>query len=359
VIFLVWGFTVSPVHAAFNAFYVFGDGACTTTSNVSGLPYYYGKRFSNGRVWVEVLTQRQGLTYNPGNNWSYYGHTSGALVTNVSHFTPPLNASNALFAVWCCDADFVLDIGNPSFGPAFDSTKLSIWTNAINLHLANHFKAITNLYAKGVRYLIAPNAVDLTKIPANNGNFYTSTSQQTFVRQRISDFNTAYVSLLNQIQASRPDLIIWVPDVFSLMDDVESHAAKYGLTNRLDPSGIIWDAVDAGFTATNGIGTNYIWWDPFDPTAKFHEVIADYIQQLISPAQIAGLDPESGGNELTVINLPVGLSGFVDGKSDLLSTNWVSAQGFNSTNLTQAIFVPASNTQQFYRLHFPYAWSWP
>ena len=351
-VFAVWVLNLSPVHAAFNYFYVFGDGACTTTSNVSGLSYYYGKRYSNGRVWVEVLTQRQGLTYDPNKNWSYFGQTSAALVTNVSHFTPPSDASNALFAVWACDADFVFDLSSNVYTLAF-------WTNKVNLHLTNHLRAITNLYAKGVRNLIAPNAVDLTKIPQYNGLVLNYPSNAAFARLQISNFNAAYVALLNQIQASRPDLTIWIPDIFSLLDDVEAHASKYGLTNALDTSGEVTDAVEQGLTATNGVGTNYIWWDYDDPTAKFHEVIADTIQALISPSQIGSLEPETGGNELNLINLPVGLSGFVDGKTDLLSTNWVSAQGFNSTNLTQTIFVPATNSQQFYRLRFPYAWSWP
>ena len=38
---------------------------------------------------------------------------------------------------------------------------------------------------------------------------------------------------------------------------------------------------------------NYIFWDQQDPTAKFHEIIADVAQQIISPAQISKHQPYS------------------------------------------------------------------
>ena len=61
--FLLFGSVIFSAKAAFTNLYVFGDGISTTTNNTSGLSsYYYGQRYSNGRVWVEVLAQRQGLT---------------------------------------------------------------------------------------------------------------------------------------------------------------------------------------------------------------------------------------------------------------------------------------------------------
>ena len=95
--------------AAFTSLHVFGDGVCTTTNahDSSLTNYYYGGRYSNGRVWVEVLAQRQGLLYEANNNWSYLGHDSTNLVNNVSNFVAPADVSTALFVVWANDADFV------------------------------------------------------------------------------------------------------------------------------------------------------------------------------------------------------------------------------------------------------------
>ena len=52
----------------------------------------------------------------------------------------------------------------------YTSNNIAIWTNAINQSISNHFAAITNLYAKGVRTLIMPDAVDITEIPYYSAN---------------------------------------------------------------------------------------------------------------------------------------------------------------------------------------------
>ena len=129
-----------------------------------------------------------------------------------------------------------------------------------------------------------------------------------------------------------------------------------------------------------------------DPTAKFHEIIADVAQQIISPVQINKLAVFNGSNRLDVVNMPLGLNGFVLGSTNLSPGSWMSVTNFNSTSANQSIFVnavaaatvhsgqrhrrsgsidpnntnnvgrtyiPPFNPAQFYELQFPYAWSWP
>src|SRR6516225_3223708 len=83
---------VAPPTQAFTSLYVFGDALSTTTNNTAGSAQYpqeyYGKRYSNGRVWVEVLAQRQGIPV--ANNWSYFDDDSASLVNNLQHFTTPI-----------------------------------------------------------------------------------------------------------------------------------------------------------------------------------------------------------------------------------------------------------------------------
>ena len=87
--------------------------------------------------------------------------------------------------------------------------------------------------------------------------------------------------------------------------------------------------------------------------------MADIAQQLISPVSISNLTSLNGSNRLDLANLPIGLNGFVDGRTNLVSGSWTSVTSFNSTSATQTIFVPASAPRQFYRLRFPFTWSWP
>ena len=90
-----------------------------------------------------------------------------------------------------------------------------------------------------------------------------------------------------------------------------------------------------------------------------HEVVADTVQALISPANISKLTSLHGSNRLDIANMPIGLSGFVDGRTNLVLGAWTQTTNFASTSATQSVFVPASGQQRFYRLRFPFAWSWP
>ena len=166
---------------------------------------------------------------------------------------------------------------------------------------------------------------------------------------------------MNQIKTNCPGITIYVPDIFTLLDNVMTNAAAYGLTNAL-LNGLSIDALDdpsLSDASLNGPGTNYILWDNEDPTAKFHAVIADVVQQLISPVQITNLTVLNGSNQLDMANVPIGQNGLVLGRTNLVLGSWTTNANFNSTNTTQTIFVTRSGSQWFYRLKFPCSWSWP
>ena len=352
-VLLLFGPFGFPSRAAFTSLYVFGDGVCTTTNNPSAGPYYYGLRRTNGRIWIEVLAQRQGITYESNKNWSYYGHYSSNLVANVHSFTAPPDASNALFVVWVNDADFV-----DYMGRIYPSTNIVTWTNAMNQSLSNHFRAITNLFhAKGARTLILPNAVDITKIPQYNNS---PTVGKNFIRQRVIQYNTAFATtLMNQIKTNCAGITIYVPDVFTLLDDILANAVNYGLTNALyngQPIDVLEDD-SLEDKSLAGPGTNYIFWDPTDPTAKAHAVVADTVQQLIWPVRISNITSLDGSNRLEATNIPIGRDGLVEGSSTL--RNWATVANINSTNATQTTLIPRADKLRFYRLRFPFAWSWP
>jgi phospholipase/lecithinase/hemolysin len=352
-ILLLFASAAFSAPAAFTGLYTFGDGVCTTTGNTGGGTFFYSNTFCNGRVWIQVLAQRQGLPYITSNNMSYFGQYSANLVSAVSSFAAPANASNALFIVWVCDADLVYDMEH--INPLTD---ISQWTNALNQSLTNQLKAVQILYNKGVRTLITPNAVDVTEIPFFD---QTASSTRSLIRTQIINFNAAFAAALSNLAATNSGLRIFVPDVFSLLDNVITNAASYGLTNVLQSGQSIDVLSDNSQTDYSliGSGANFIFWDPTDPTARVHEVIADYVQQLISPAQISWVTPFAGSNRLDVINFPAGLNGFVDGTTNISRPNWQSVQSFTNNSTTFSIFLPMSGPQHHYRLRFPYAWYWP
>lgn len=374
--FLLFGLAVLPANAAFKSLYVFGDALSATADGTGSL--YYAGRDSNGRVWVEVLAQRQGLAYNAANNNSYWNHTSAQLVSDIKNFTVPSNVANDLFIVWVCNAD--------TFDAATTGTPLTAtqWQATNSLSQANHLQIITNLYAKGVRTLILPNAVDLSEIPAVNAGTLAPAIHAGCV-----NYNSQFSNTIKQARALCPGLTIYAPDFYTLLNNVLTNASNYGLTNALSSKGLSIDALTALYATApvqlNGPGTNYIFWDSQDPTAEFHEVIADVVQQIISPVQIGQITAFNGSNRLDVVNYPAGLGGFVENTTNLTQTSWTALQNITSTNTAQSFFVltpAATNTAapivpafsgglpepggavvvtalDFYRLHFPFAWNWP
>ena len=352
---LLLGPLVSAVPATFSSLYAFGDGVCTTTNGPGGA-YYYGKRYCNGRVWIEVLAQRQGLTYDTNKNLSYFGHYSPNLVANLNSFPAPADANTALFVVWVNDADFVGYLANPSFSP-YASNNLAIWTNAINQSLSNQLTAIQILHTnKGARTLVMPNAVDLTKVP-----YYVNLApaSKAFIRQRVIDFNTGFTNVLNQARASYPDLTIHSPDFFTLLDTLILSPGGYGLTNALYNGQSIDALSDPALAdkSLNGPGASYIFWDYLDPTARAHAVMAEVVQLLLSPARINGIQPEIDRFRLEVTNLPIGRKGFVDASTNFV--DWPAVTNIVSNQADEVVFVPTTGSAGFYRLRFPFAWSWP
>lgn len=342
--------------AAFTSLYVFGDGVCTTTNNPSAGPYYYGLRRTNGRVWIEVLAQRQGIPYEPHKNWSFYGHYSSNLAANVRSFAAPADAATALFVIWVNDADFV-----DYMARIFPSTNIVTWTNAMNQSLSNHFVAITNLYhAKGARTLILPNAVDITTIPQYN--LIASAPLKAFVRQRVQQYNAAFGGeLLQRLKTHCPNLTVYVADVFGLLDHILTNAAAYGLTNALyngQPIDALGDPTLRD-KSLNGPGANYIFWDPINPTAKAHAVLADYVQQLIAPVRIGSIAVRGASIRLEAVNVPIGRNGAVEASADVQAPNWVTVHPFPSTNATVSVWISSSGPRQLYRLCFPFSWTWP
>ena len=355
---LLFSLALSRAQAsAYTNLYVFGDSLSAITNNAtlgSLATNYWNKHYCNGRVWVEVLAQYQQLPLYPTNITAYFDNVSSNVVTQVNSFNPA-NASNALVVLWVNNADL--------FDSAINNDAPPQWTNAINLSLTNHFKIVTNLYSKGVRTLVMPNAVDLSMIPAfNTSGTYTNT-----IRQQCLAYNVKFNTTLNQLRAGYPGLTIIDVDFYTLLNSMLANAANYGLTNRKTVAGLSIDVIsntNLPSKSFTGSGTNSIFWDDSDPTAMVHYWMASTAQQKLSPMKINGMETFTGSNRLDLANVPAGLTnspviGQVLGVTNLAAGNWTTNISFSSTNMTQSVFVPVSGPQWFYKLSFPVVWTWP
>lgn len=361
--------TVLPIQrtAAFSSLYVFGDGVCTTTSvqatNLKSL--YYGDRNCNGRVWVEVLAQWQGLNFDNGKNKSFFGHDSIALVnaslsTSVNNFIPPADVATALVVVWCNDADFV-KFTQVAASPPYTSGHIANWTSLITAAVNRHTQAVNTLYTKGVRTIIMPKAANIAATPyyANLGiNATQIASNQQFIRQRTIEFNVAFETAMANLALTKPGLVIHRPDTFTFFEQVLSSASAYGLVN----TGI--DAISGiGNPILTGPGASYIFWDPWHPTARFQMYLADLAQKMISPVKVNGISRSGTISQITIANIPLGRQGIVEGSSNLLppwSQDVTFTQPFTAGgSTTGSVNATSTAPSRFYRVKFPVVWTWP
>lgn len=383
--------TLSSANAAYTSIHVFGDSISTTATNSGAGPLYYGKRYSNGRVWVEVLAQMQGIPFDPVKNTnSFFGNTSDKMLAQVKTFVPPADAASALVVIWVNNADL--------YYPALDSSPtLQKFNGVITVALTNQFKAITNLYSKGIRTIVMPNVVDISTVP----QFNTYYDQTNLFSQASKNYNTGFYAMLENVKKGCPDLKIVVPDYFGLLNNMLARPESYGLVNAKYNQGyglLSIDAVSSPLLADkslNGPGASYIFWDPTDPTAKVHYIMASVAQQLVSPVQISNLALQNGSNRLDVVNMPVGMAGSAETCTNLLANNWSTSASFIGASNSQSVFVPATSSTaaatntaeamifsqespqvtdfpipggggtpivvdfRLYRLRFPYSWVWP
>src|ERR1051326_2947310 len=105
-LFLAWiGF--APAARAFDAIYAFGDSLTYTGNNPAPAIGYFEGRYSNGPLWIEYLSGRLGLAYNPPNNHAERGGETSSALSQVQQVTPPTNAATSLFVVWAGGNDFI------------------------------------------------------------------------------------------------------------------------------------------------------------------------------------------------------------------------------------------------------------
>lgn len=342
---LLGGAVCSAGQPAFTSLRVFGDSASSTT-NSTGAPFYHGHRYSNGSMWVEVLAQWMQIPFDLTHwNCSFFGHYSPVLLNNIQNYAPPPDVGTALYVVWVGNADFVWNIQNLN---PYNAGNLLQWNSANHQWLTNHFRVMTNLYAKGVRALIMPNVVDLTFTPDYRG---LSLAEKAFIRQQTTNFNQSFHALVHTTAASLPELTVWTPDTFTLFDNVLANPAQYGMVNP----GV--GALDDGQFALNGPGAYYVFWDYLHPTALFQMYMADTVFRLLSPVRIEKVTPAGASNTLRMVNLPAYRPGQLRGTTNF--NTWATVQTFTPTNTTQEALVPRSAAMEFYQLAFPFNWTWP
>ena len=310
---------------AFSGLYVFGDSLSDTgnTFNISGglvspttaippSPPYYPGRFSNGDIWVDIVSQKLGLTPTPvtslfptldfttpvsvpfptqGLNFAIGGANSGednAIVPNVGlpgvlqqvfafqgllQFNQQSLDPNALYAV---SGGF----NNYLFPQPLDPNKPKPYNDIA--------QAVSILAGMGAKNILVFNLTNLGEIPAatQDGRNPTALTQATL------EFISNLAKSLDEIKKKQQVNITEI-DIFSLINRVRQNPSEFGFTN-------VTDACLAQFSICNNDQSEYFFWDAFHPTTAG--------QKLVAEAVLAETTPESPA---TIGVLAVGALGVI------------------------------------------------
>lgn len=321
---------------ACDAIYAFGDSLTDTGNGPAPATNYYQGRYSNGPLWIEDLSPRLGLTYNPSNNFAQSGGETSDALAQVQQFLAPTNVSRSLCVVWAGGNDFIHNF-TQGLNEAF-------WNNLIAQSVGNLSNSVVRLYADGARTIMGPNQVDLSRIPLVLGSGYPI-FVFAYLSNKVSLFNTGLAGALTTLATAHPDLQLIRPDVYTRFSAVLANLPADGFT-KANP-----DALgDPGLTdkSFTGPGQDYVFWDPIHPTAKAHALVAQWFFAAL-PRPLLGISVAGGSLQLNLTNLQTGQVYTVQGSTDL--SGWSDMGTVSATNSVQQWSAPVgSASQAFFRL---------
>ncbi|NWF59626.1 MAG: SGNH/GDSL hydrolase family protein [Fischerella sp.] len=269
--------------------YVFGDSLSdagnlynATQSQIPTSPPYFEGHLSNGKVWVEYIGDKLGLTPTlvtdlqdntptDGINYAFGGSSSGlsntlfpeaqlpGVLGQVGLFMQSLRENNqqadpeALYIVWGGGNDYI-------FGNVTDVSK----------PIANLSTSVALLAIAGAKNIMVANLPDLGKIPFTSGQ--ENSSQLTALSQKHNKLLAAALGNLSSI----PGVNIIPIDINSLFNRVQATPSEFGLTNVTNAClvGTLNDIAQGNFSVCPN-PNDYLFWDGVHPTTRVHSVIAE------------------------------------------------------------------------------------
>ena len=333
VVFLAPALTAAP---AFNAIYAFGD-SLTDTGNVPAEPVlHYQGRWSNGPLWVEYLSSRLGLSYNPSNNFARSGAQADDAFVQVTNFMPNVDVSSALFVVWAGGNDFLQEYDTYWFDDA-------AWNQHIAYAVSNLSNAVVNLQSKGARFVLVPNTVDVTKIPLIN---YLPGLLLDYLQGKVTKFNRDLETALSALQRNFPSLTVYRFDVFANVNALLKNASTYGFTETTKDA---FSDVSLLDKRLDGPGARYVFWDPIHPSTKTHAIAADWFQSVVAPmTPRLTFKPGPTKLQLSLGQVHVTQSYTLQQSTNL--TTWSDLQTYLCVATNQLVEVTNASPKVFFRL---------
>ncbi|GAB4370096.1 MAG: SGNH/GDSL hydrolase family protein [Elainellaceae cyanobacterium] len=244
-----------------NQLVVFGDSLSDTGTvfrATNGLypsdPPYFQGRYSNGRVWVEYLADRLGLSTSQINSYACGGAISGGyasglipgLLSQVQAFTQTHSSVNAtsLYILWAGANDYLQGVDDAA------------------TPVKNVMDAIALLSDAGVKRVLVANLPDLGQLPATRNS--ANSANLTALTQTHNQGLRRSLKVLTQQQLA---LKVAVLDANALYQEAIIYPAKFGLTN----------VTEACISGSGGCGypEQFLFWDGIHPTTAAHQILGE------------------------------------------------------------------------------------
>ncbi len=261
-----------------------GNACAASPSSCPPSPPYAPGRFSNGSLWVETVAAHYGGTLAPsqkgGTDYAYAGARTGtvpgvttpaavpSMVAQLGQYLAKVNFQASPQALYIIDAG---NVGNNitdalTLAQTNPNAPVQVLTAAVG-DIAN---MVLSLYSAGARHIVVTNAPDVGKTPRAQALGAAAAAGAT---QLSFQFNGALAQQIAGLKAQSAGLNLYTVDIGALNTQLIANPASFGLTNVTDACFNMLVSPPTLCTTPD----QYLYWDPFHPTAATHAVIAQKV----------------------------------------------------------------------------------
>lgn len=281
---------LGPRWTSYSRIVVFGDSLVDNGNGTYQLtnhtwpadPAFYKGRFSNGPTWPEQLASKLnipivddlaygGATTNNSVAQGYSGYNSDVPVPDVRHqVTMYLERMHGHL-----DPGAIYIVSGGSNDVFFGSEKTLDIIGLANKGVKTLQREAERLVEHGARLIVFPLLTDVAKTPSEKqyDSFLNVVGGTVFVHHFNAQLRAAARALRRHVEVK-------VVDLYSIEAYLLAHAHQYGLRNTHDAclKGTTKPEAKAGVSRQLCKNPNaYFFWDIYHPTARAHELIADFV----------------------------------------------------------------------------------
>ncbi len=282
----IW--SIDPVwqNGNFNKIVAFGDSLSDTQNMYNGSRWlvpvkknYFAGRFSNGKNWLDYLSESLHL---PVYNWAVGGAGGG------SEYDGLIKGIRAQVKSWVeyMDKDLAVNYRpeNTLFTLLIGGNDLINYGRTPESIINKEREAIDIIIANGGKNILLLNLPDLSLAPILD---FHSDSKRTKIAEQVLQYNAALANLVNDYQISHRDVTLSIFDSFSLLNKVLEQKERFKITNTVESCLEIEKSGNSSFltyhkprptcVAAENEADSYLFWDLLHPTSRIHKILADNV----------------------------------------------------------------------------------